>query len=128
MPSTGRRPPKLPRRRPSKPGPGQQVLPGLGTPVPVVKHSPVTRRSLRALSAAPIAEPLPNMLPFDSSRVAEAGYSSDSKTLYVRFVDGTPWVYYHVEPNEWRNFRRSSSPGRFINRVLNSHSYNRANF
>ncbi len=52
-------------------------------------------------------------------------YSSASRTLYVNFVDGTPWRYYDVNPNEWRNFRRSASPGRFINRVLNSHNYER---
>lgn len=88
----------------------------------------VTRRNLRALSVAPIKEPLPAMLPFDSSRVAEAGYSSNSHTLYVRFVDGTPWQYNNVEPNVWRNFRRSASPGRYINRVLNQYSYGRSNF
>ena len=88
----------------------------------------VAARNLRALSAAPIKEPLPNMLPFSSSRVAEAGNSRDSHTLYVRFVDGTPWQYNNVEPNIWRNFRRSASPGRYINRVLNQYSYNRSNF
>lgn len=88
----------------------------------------VVRRNLRALSAAPIKEPLPQMLPFDSSRVDRAGYSHDSHTLYVQFVDGTPWAYYNVEPNVWRNFRRSASPGKFINRTLNNYSYGRSNF
>ena len=87
-----------------------------------------TRRNLRALSVAPVKEDLPNFLPFDSSRVSEAGYSSASHTLYVRFVDGTPWAYYNVEPNVWRNFRRSASPGKFINRTLNNYSYGRSNF
>jgi hypothetical protein len=86
------------------------------------------RRNLRALSIAPVREDLPEMLPFDSSRVAEAGYSSDSHTVYVRFADGTPWAYYNVEPNVWRNFRRSASAGKFINRVLNNYSYGRSNF
>jgi hypothetical protein len=68
------------------------------------------------------------MLPFNSSRVDEAGYSSKSRTLYVRFDDGTPWEYRNVDANEWRNFRRSASPGRYINRVLNSHDYGRSTF
>lgn len=85
-------------------------------------------RNLRAIGAEREKEALPNMLPFDSSRVAEAGYSSGTKTLYVRFVDGTPWNYFGVERNEWRNFRRSASPGRYINRVLNSHDYGRGQF
>lgn len=92
------------------------------------KRQGVTRRNLRALSVAPIKEPLPPMLPFESSRVAEAGYSSKSHTLYVRFADGTPWQYNNVEPNIWRNFRRSASAGKYINRVLNNYSYGRSNF
>lgn len=92
------------------------------------QRAQVTRRNLRALSIAPIKEPLPQMLPFDSSRVAEAGYSNDTHTLYVRFKDGTPWQYNNVEQNVWRNFRRSASAGRYINRVLNNYSYGRSNF
>lgn len=88
----------------------------------------VARRNLRALSVAPVKEDLPPLLPFDSSRVSEAGYSSASHTLYVRFKDGTPWQYNNVEPNVWRNFRRSASPGKFINRTLNNYSYGRSNF
>lgn len=92
------------------------------------RRATTTRRNLRALSIAPVQEPLPQMLPFDSSRVQEAGYSHDSHTLYVRFADDTPWAYYNVEPNVWRNFRRSASPGKFINRTLNNYSYGRSNF
>lgn len=92
------------------------------------RRAGVVARNLRALSASPIKEDLPTMLPFDSSRVAEAGYSPASHTLYVRFNDGTPWQYNNVEPNVWRNFRRSASPGRYINRVLNNYSYGRSNF
>jgi hypothetical protein len=88
----------------------------------------INRRNLRALSIAPIREDMPNLLPFDSSRVLQAGYSPRTHTLYVRFVDGTPWAYYNVEPNIWRNFRRSASPGRYINRVLNSYAYGPSNF
>lgn len=68
---------------------------------------------------------MPTMLPFDSSRVALGGYSAQSGRLYVTFQDGTPWVYEGVERSEWRNFRRSASPGRYINRVLNNKNYYR---
>ena len=84
--------------------------------------------NLRALSRAPIREDLPPMRDFDSSRIAEAGYSSASHTLYVRFVDGTPWAYYNVESRVWRNLQRSASPGRFVNRVLNNYAYGPASF
>lgn len=93
----------------------------------VPRHHTGYGRNLRALSIAPVREELPNFLPFTSTRVAQAGYSSRSHTLYVKFVDGTPWAYYGVEPNVWRNFRRSASPGRYINRVLNNYSYSPSN-
>lgn len=138
-----RRPKRIAPRR-SKPGTNQlsfefetdftKLGQGAPTVTPSKKIAPTPqtsmggRRNLRALQAEPITEPLPNFLPFDSSRVAEAGYSKDSRTLYVRFVDGTPWQYNNVEQNVWRNFRRSASPGKYINRVLNNYSYGRSSF
>lgn len=130
-------------RRAIKPGEGQLSFnfetdfKDLGKGAPAIKEAPravpqransVGRRNLRALSVQQVREELPQMLPFDSSRVAEAGYSPSSGTLYVRFADGTPWNYFGVEPNEWKNFRRSASPGRYINRVLNAKNYSRGNF
>jgi hypothetical protein len=66
-------------------------------------------------------------------RTLEAGYEKDTfgkglGTLRVRFRDGTPWEYYKVPPNIWQNFKRSVSPGRFINRVLNGYPYGEGNF
>ena len=66
--------------------------------------------------------------PFSSSRVSEARYDKGLQQIQVIFRDGTPWVYDGVEPNIWRNFRRSASPGRFINRVLNGYTYYRGGF
>jgi hypothetical protein len=66
---------------------------------------------------------------FDSTRINEATYDSASERLYVRFVkphgEGTPWTYENVPANVWRNLRRSQSPGRFVNRVLNNYSNHR---
>lgn len=87
-----------------------------------------------AISTAPHETPPVGLswLPFDSSRVAEGAYDRESETLYVRFVKpvpiGTPWVYEGVPENVWRNFRRSASPGRFVNRVLNNYDYHRGSF
>lgn len=64
----------------------------------------------------------------DRPRTLAAGYDKDSRTLRVRFRDGTPWAYYDVPPRVWRNFKRVQSPGRFINRVLNSYAYSRDDF
>lgn len=64
-------------------------------------------------------------LPFDSSRVAKGRYDSGLRQIQVEFADGTPWVYEEVPRNVWHNMRRSASPGRYINRVLNGYPYRR---
>lgn len=66
--------------------------------------------------------------PMSSSRVTEARYDSGLQQVQVIFRDGTPWVYDGVPENIWRNFRRSSSPGRYINRVLNGFSHYHGGF
>lgn len=64
-------------------------------------------------------------LPFESTRVARARYDSGLRQVQVEFDDGTPWVYEEVPQNVWRNFRRSASAGKYINRVLNGYPYRR---
>lgn len=65
-------------------------------------------------------------------RTLRAGYLKErgaaTGTLWVVFRDGTPWEYYDVPQQVWRNFRRVKSPGRFINRVLNNFDYGRGDF
>jgi hypothetical protein len=67
-------------------------------------------------------------LPFDSERVKTGRYDPGLEQVHVVFKDGTPWVYDGVPRNVWRNFRRSESPGRYINRVLNGYAYWRGEF
>jgi hypothetical protein len=55
-------------------------------------------------------------------------YDPGLEQIHVIFDDGTPWVYDGVPRNVWRNFRRSSSPGRYINRVLNGYTYHRGEY
>lgn len=68
----------------------------------------------------------------DSSRCVEASYNGQTGQLFVRFVKptpfGTPWTYEGVPANVWRNFKRSSSPGTFVNRVLNQFDYHKGNW
>ena len=65
-----------------------------------------------------------NWLTFSSTRVAEAGYDSQTERLFVRWVKpGLPYVYEGVPRNVWRNFRRSVSAGKFVNRTLNGFDY-----
>lgn len=68
---------------------------------------------------------------FDSSRVNQAAYDAANQRLFVNFQRPTPgqdeYVYEGVSPNEFRNFRRSASPGKYVNRVLNQKNYHRVN-
>lgn len=48
----------------------------------------------------------------------------DRQELQVQWDDnGRAYYYANVPPNVWKNFRRSASPGKFVNRVLNNYSY-----
>lgn len=58
-------------------------------------------------------------------RTREAGYDRKSQTVFVRFREGAIYGYYGVPPTVWRNFSRVQSPGRAINRTLNSYPYSR---
>ena len=79
----------------------------------------------------PQIDPTPSSNP-PKPRTLRAGYIKErgagEGTLWVVFRDGTPWEYYDVPQNVWRNFRRVKSPGRFINRVLNNYDYGRGDF
>ncbi len=70
--------------------------------------------------------PTPSINP-PRPRTQAAGYSRDTQTLRVKFRDGAVYEYYGVPQNVWRNFQRVKSPGRHINRVLNSYAYARRN-
>lgn len=56
-------------------------------------------------------------------RTRSAYYNPDDEVLTIRFREGAYYAYYEVPENIWRNFRRSRSPGQFINRVLNHYRY-----
>lgn len=63
-----------------------------------------------------------------SSRLNQARYDGASRQVQVIFRDGTPWTYAGVPRNIWNNFRRSSSKGKYINRILNGYPYWRGGF
>jgi hypothetical protein len=97
---------------------------------PVIDEAPRQQNPAVTSTASPDEdESVPsNWYTFDSSRVQEAAYDSQAQRLYVRFVKpvasgGTPWTYEGVPSNVWNNFRRSQSPGKFVNRVLNGYDY-----
>jgi hypothetical protein len=92
------------------------------------RPTPTANPAVTTTIAPDEEENLPALIPFQSSRVAEAGYDPEHQRLYVRFVKptnegGTPWTYEGVPSNVWRNFRRSQSAGKYVNRVLNQYNY-----
>lgn len=53
-----------------------------------------------------------------STRVVAEAYSPETRTIYVRFPDGTEWFYGNCTYYEWEMFR-SGSRGGYILNVLN---------
>jgi len=95
------------------------------------------KNTTEVIFSDPNRKPFPDIDPTRTSnpsrpRTLQAGYDrrkgEATGVLRVRFRDGTPWEYQEVPPEIWQRFRRSASPGRFINRVLNQYPYNRGNF
>jgi hypothetical protein len=95
-------------------------------PFPGSNHAPGTVNTEK-LQPEQFSRPGP-WYPFASSRVTEARYDKGLQQIHVIFKDGTPWVYDGVQANIWRNFRRSASPGKYINRVLNGYTYYHGGF
>lgn len=58
-------------------------------------------------------------------RTLAAGYNYETDTLRVVFREGAVYDYFDVTTAEWTQFKRSASPGRFINRRLSGNEYTR---
>ena len=56
-------------------------------------------------------------------RTLAAGYDGQTDTLTVVFREGAQYEYYDVSSAEWQQFKRSASPGRFINRRFPGKDY-----
>lgn len=56
-------------------------------------------------------------------RTLAAGYDSDNEVLFVRFRDGAGYEYHNVTRSQWREFKATPSPGKYINAELNHHFY-----
>ena len=55
-------------------------------------------------------------------RTVAAGYDPKRNVLTVVFRDGTFYNYYNVAPNIWGEFRKVTSKGRYIKKVLDAHA------
>jgi len=70
-----------------------------------------------------IFEPTRSSNPGDP-RTSRMEYYRLAQTLIVSWGDGGPdYAYYQVTPDIASRIKRSASPGRFINRILNNYPY-----
>lgn len=60
----------------------------------------------------------PQMQPVSSSNVAELGYDLETKTVYVRFLNGTLYIYKNVPINEYNGLLNAPSIGSYLHRNL----------
>lgn len=61
---------------------------------------------------------------WDHRRTTKAGYSVSRKILRIEFfTNGAIYDYHNVEQSTARAFRRTRSPGQFINTVLNNNPH-----
>jgi hypothetical protein len=59
---------------------------------------------------------LPEMLPVSSSNIDSIGYNEANQEVYVRFLNGTLYIYKGVPLHEFENFRDAPSQGSFLHR------------
>ncbi len=59
---------------------------------------------------------LPDMIRVNSSNIAAIGYDSASQEVYVRFLDGSLYVYRGVPEFLYEEFKAASSYGSFLHR------------
>lgn len=60
-------------------------------------------------------------------RTVAAGYDRERSVLTVVFRDGTFYNYYDVSASTWKNFKQTTSKGRFIAQYLDGHARGTAN-
>jgi hypothetical protein len=113
--------PRFPRSRPGRAGEGQGQL---FEPEDVQSSTDITGATVAPDQAWDYYWPTKTIDP-TRPRTQQARYNLKQKRLEVIFRDGTPWHYEDVHPNTWRAFKNNESPGRTINRLLNSHPYGR---
>lgn len=61
---------------------------------------------------------------FGSSNVSAIAYDAEKKECWVKFNEGSVYVYENVGPGVWEEFNNAQSKGRFVNLVLRrGHAY-----
>ena len=58
------------------------------------------------------------MLPVSSSNIDSIGYNEANQEVYVRFLNGTLYIYKGVPLHEFENFRDAPSPVSYTHLTL----------
>lgn len=59
---------------------------------------------------------LPEMINVESSNVEEIGYDEKTQTVYVRYLNGSLYIYKGVSLLEFENLRDAPSIGSYLHR------------
>lgn len=62
--------------------------------------------------------PEPRMEPVDSSNIEAIGYDPGSRSLYIRFLSGTSYVYSEVDEWVHQELMQADSKGSYFNRQI----------
>ncbi len=57
-------------------------------------------------------------IPVRSSNIAAIGYSADSETLEVEFLDGSVYQYFHVPKERHTGIMSAESHGKYLARYI----------
>lgn len=69
---------------------------------------------------------LPEMNPVSSSNIDSIGYDEPNQEVYVRFLNGSTYVYKGVPAQEYQNLLEAPSHGSYLNRSFkNVYPYER---
>lgn len=59
---------------------------------------------------------IPEMIPVSSSNIESIGYDEQNQQVYVRFLNGSLYVYKGVPLHEFENLRDAPSLGSYLHR------------
>lgn len=59
---------------------------------------------------------VPEMIPVSSSNIESIGYEEQNEQVYVRFLNGSLYVYKGVPLHEFENLRDAPSLGSYLHR------------
>lgn len=67
---------------------------------------------------------MPIMIPVSSSNLKAVGYERIDNTLFIQFVNGGLYIYYHVPVSVYDGLMRATSHGQYFARFIKkSYSY-----